>query len=87
MARGDLHTSAVFAAAIGAVLVWFGTKLFRRPVETRQQMIDFVRRGKPGPRWASPHPDSVRPVIRVEGAFLVVLGLGLLMLAAYIWKL
>jgi hypothetical protein len=83
MTRGDLHTSAVFAFVIGAVLVWFGTKMFRRPVETTQQLMYFVRRDRPAPKWARPHPDPVRSAARQIGATLIALGLGLLVLGAY----
>jgi threonine/homoserine/homoserine lactone efflux protein len=85
MTRGDLHTSAVFAVAIGAVLLWFGTKMFSRPVETTQQIRYFVRRDRPTPKWARPHPDAVRLAARTVGAMLIALGLGLLVLGAYEW--
>jgi hypothetical protein len=87
MTRSDLSTSAVFAVAIGAALLWLGARMFRRPVETNQQVIDAVRRGRPLPSWARPHPDTVRPIVRGQGAVLVAVGAGLLVLGAYMWLL
>lgn len=83
----DLHTSAVFAAVIGTVLCLLGGKMVRRPVETTQRMIDFARGGRPLAKWARPNADTVRTVVRVEGAVLIALGCGLLMLAVYLGSL
>ena len=81
----ELYRSAVFAIAIGALALWLGAKMVRRPVETTERMIHVVRRGRPLPKWARPHPGVVRPAIRVQGAVLAGFGIAMMILGVYQW--
>lgn len=55
MSRDEAYTSGVLLVALGVVFVWLGEKLFRRPVETAEDVVRFMRRGRP------PLPPAIRP--------------------------